>query len=40
MIGLLVAEDDGINCCELFDEADLDVALARFDELERPPPTV
>ena len=27
---------DLINRCELFDEADLDAALARFDELDRP----
>ena len=27
-----------INRCELFDEADLDAALARFDELNRPAP--
>ena len=31
-------EGDLINRCELFDEADLDAALARFDELNRPAP--
>ena len=28
-------DGDLINRCELFDEADLDAALARFDELDR-----
>ena len=31
-------DGDLINRCELFDEADLDAALARFDELSRPAP--
>lgn len=35
-IGLSTIDGDQINRSELFDEADLDVALARFDELERP----
>ena len=35
---LLTVEGDLINRCELFDEADLDAALARFDELSRPAP--
>ncbi|MGO9155528.1 AAA family ATPase, partial [Mycobacterium sp.] len=34
MIQLLTVEGDRINGCELFDEADLDTALARFDELQ------
>ena len=34
----LTVEGDLINRCELFDEADLDAALARFDELSRPAP--
>jgi hypothetical protein len=33
MIELLAAGDDNVSRCELFDEADLDTALARFDEL-------
>ncbi len=35
MIQLLTVEGGRINRCELFDEADLDVALARYDELSR-----
>jgi hypothetical protein len=35
-INLLSVEGDLINRCELFDEADLDAALARFDQLSRP----
>ena len=34
----LTVDGDLINRCELFDEADLDAALARFDELSRPAP--
>ncbi len=37
-IQLLTVEGDLINHCELFDEADIDAALARFDELSRPAP--
>ncbi|MFZ1178861.1 MAG: regulator, partial [Mycobacterium sp.] len=33
MIQVLTVEGDHVNRCELFDEADLDSALARFDEL-------
>jgi hypothetical protein len=33
MIEILTVEGDRINRCELFDEEDLDAALARFDEL-------
>ncbi|WP_336584509.1 BTAD domain-containing putative transcriptional regulator [Mycolicibacterium tusciae] len=36
MIQLLTVDGDQINRCELFDEADLDAALARFDELSCP----
>ena len=35
MIDLLTVEGDLINRCEMFDEADLDAALARFEELNR-----
>ena len=35
---LLTVEGDLISRYELFDEADLDAALARFDELNRPAP--
>ena len=38
VINLLTVEGDLINRCEMFDEADLDAALARFDELSRPAP--
>jgi hypothetical protein len=37
-ITLSTLEGDQINRCEMFDETDLDAALARFDELEQPPP--
>ena len=37
MTDILTVEGDLINRCELFDEADLDAALARFEEL-RPQP--
>ncbi len=37
-IALLTVDGDLFNRCELFDEADLDAALARFDELSRPTP--
>jgi hypothetical protein len=40
MIGLLAAGNDDTNRCELFDETDLQTALARFDKLNRPAPTV
>lgn len=38
LIDLLTFDGELIDRCELFDEADLDVALARFDELGRPAP--
>ena len=34
VIDVLTVEGDLINRCEIFDEADLDAALARFDELQ------
>ena len=33
-----MVDGDLINRCEVFDETDLDAALARFDELSRPAP--
>ena len=38
LIYLLTVDGDLISRCEIFDEADLDAALARFDELSRPTP--
>ncbi len=38
MVNLLTVEGELFNRCELFDEADIDAALARFDELDRPAP--
>ena len=38
MIELLTVDGDLISRSELFDEADLDAALARFEELHPPPP--
>ncbi len=35
-IDLLMVDDNRIVRCEIFDEVDLDAALARFDELSRP----
>ena len=35
-VDILTADGDLINRCERYDEADLDAALARFDELSRP----
>jgi class 3 adenylate cyclase len=35
-VALLTFDGDAINRCELFDEGDLDAALARFDELDSP----
>ncbi len=37
-INLLTVDGDRISRCEIFDEADVDAALARFDELSRPAP--
>ena len=38
MIDVFTVEGDLLNRCEIFDEADLDAALARFDELSRQTP--
>ena len=38
MIQLLTVDGDRINRCEIFDEADLDAALARFEELQTQAP--
>ena len=35
MIDIFTVEGDLLSRCEVFDEADLDAALARFDELHR-----
>src|SRR5262249_60268264 len=35
-LALLTVEGDMVARCEVFDEADLDAALAKFDELSRP----
>ncbi|MDT5188459.1 MAG: hypothetical protein QOI28_710, partial [Mycobacterium sp.] len=35
---LMSIEGDQFNRCEIFDEADVDAAIARFDELSRPAP--
>ena len=37
-VDLLTVEGDMVNRCEVFDDADLDAAIARFDELSRPAP--
>ena len=37
-IAVFTVEGDLINRSELFDEADLDAAIARFEELTRPTP--
>ncbi|GFG84550.1 hypothetical protein BST10_02550 [Mycolicibacter algericus DSM 45454] len=38
MIAVYTVDGDLLSGCELFDEADLDAALARFDQLGRPVP--
>ena len=38
MIQLPVVEGDRVDCCEIFDEADLDAAIARFEELHEQAP--
>ena len=38
-IVLFTFEDDHLSRCEVFDAADLDAALARFDELQPHVPT-
>jgi DNA-binding SARP family transcriptional activator len=37
-VALLTFDGDAIDRCELFDEADLEAALIRFDELDAPAP--
>ena len=37
-IALVTVEGDMVNRCELFDAADLDAAIVRFDQLSRPAP--
>jgi hypothetical protein len=37
-VTMLTVEGDLLNRCEIFDEADLDAAVAKFDELDRPVP--
>nr|WP_197515068.1 AAA family ATPase [Mycobacterium sp. 1245805.9] len=38
VITVVTVEDDMLNRCEVFDETDLEAAIARFDELTRPTP--
>ena len=38
VITVVTVEGDMLNRCEVFDEEDLDAALARFDELHPPTP--
>jgi hypothetical protein len=38
MINVVVVDGDLISRSEMFDEVDIDTALARFDELNRPAP--
>ncbi len=35
---LLTVDGDMVNRCEVFDDADLDAAIARFDQLSQPAP--
>ncbi|OBF93265.1 hypothetical protein A5791_12825 [Mycobacterium sp. 852002-51163_SCH5372311] len=37
-VGLFTFDGDLLSRCELFDETDLDAAIARFDQLSRPTP--
>ena len=37
-VDILTVEGDMVSRCELFDETDLDAAIARFEELSRPAP--
>ena len=39
-IDLLTVDGDSVNRCEVFEEADLDAALAKFEQLSRPAPQV
>lgn len=38
VITVVTVDGDRLNRCEVFDEADLDAAIARFDELTQPAP--
>ena len=38
MIGVFTVDGDMVNRCEVFDEAALDAAIARFEQLSRPAP--
>ena len=38
VVSVFTVEGDMVNRCEVFDEADLDAAIARFDQLSRPAP--
>ena len=38
IVKLQTVDGDRMNRCEMFDEADIDTAIARFDELSRPAP--
>ena len=38
VVSVFTVEGDLVNRCEVFDEADLDAAIARFEELSRPAP--
>ena len=38
VITVATVEGDMLSRCEVFDEADLDAALAKFDQLSRPAP--
>ena len=38
VVSVMTVDGDLFNRCEIFDETDLDAALARFDELSRPTP--
>jgi len=35
-VDIVTLDGDMVNRCEVFDEADLDTAIARFEELSRP----
>ena len=38
VVSVFTVEGDMVNRCEVFDEADIDAAIARFDQLSRPAP--
>ena len=35
---MMTVDGEMVNRCEIFDEADLDAAIARFEELSQPTP--